>query len=130
MEISHNLGSPISFLFFITSHLIFCLVKEKSMGKLESDFQHHVISRLNELVGRHGYILNLDGSYIQGFPDILVLYKGRWAALECKKSSIEKEQPNQRYYIEALNHLSFASFIYPAIEDEVINDLQQALRLR
>lgn len=100
------------------------------MCSLESDFQHHIISRLSLMVDRHGYVLNLDGSYIQGFPDILVLYKGRWAALECKRDSKSPWQANQEYYLDALNKLSFASVIYPAIEDEVINDLHQALRIR
>lgn len=89
-----------------------------------------MISRLTDLVGRHGYVLNLDGSCIQGFPDILVLYKGRWAALECKISKGARKQPNQEYYVEQLDRLSFAAFIYPENEDEVFDDLHKALRLR
>lgn len=100
------------------------------MGKLESDFQHHIITRLESMIGSNGYVLNLDGSYIQGFPDILVLYKGRWAALECKRSRSTPRQPNQDYYVNDLDRLSFAAFIYPKNEEEVIHDLQQALRLR
>ena len=99
------------------------------MGKLESEFQHHVIQRLENLIGRNGYVLNIDGSDINGFPDILFLYKKRWGFLECKREENSSLRPHQAYYVEHLNRLSFASFIYPAIEDEVFNDLQQALRI-
>jgi hypothetical protein len=100
------------------------------MARRETDFQSHIILRLRESVEPHGYVLNLDGSYIQGFPDILILYKNRWAVLECKRCFNAEEQPNQRYYIEHLSHLSFAAFIYPENEDEVFDDLYKALRIR
>jgi hypothetical protein len=74
--------------------------------------------------------MKTDSSYIQGIPDILVLYKNRWAALECKRSYNSTEQPNQRYYVDYLDRLSFASFISPETEEEVLDDLQQALRIR
>jgi hypothetical protein len=100
------------------------------MCALESDFQSHLITELTMLVGMDGYVLHVDTSLIQGFPDILILYKGRWAALECKKGPKGRKQPNQDYYVEHLNELAFARFIYPENEEEVINDLQQALRIR
>jgi len=99
--------------------------------KLESDFQSKLILRLRELVEPDGYVIKADFSaYIQGFPDILVIYKGRWAFLECKKSSAASYRPNQEYYVDDLNRLSFASFIHPGNEDEVIDELHKVLRLR
>jgi len=98
--------------------------------KLERDFQGDLIASLRGMVGDFGFVFAMDGNDIQGFPDILILYKGRWAALECKKSSAEPYRPNQEYYIDLINSLSFASVIYPAIEEEVLNDLRKALRLR
>jgi hypothetical protein len=95
----------------------------------ESSFQSHVIARLRDLIGDDGFVFAMDGNYIQGFPDVLILYKGKWAALECKKSSKEPFQPNQEYYIDLIDSLSFCRVIYPSIENEVFNDLQQALRL-
>jgi len=100
------------------------------MAKLESGFQSNLIKTLNNLVGAHGLVIKTDSSYTQGIPDILILYKNRWAALECKRSYNSVEQPNQRYYINYLDRLSFASFISPETEEEVLNDLQQALRIR
>ena len=99
------------------------------MGR-ESDFQGTVIEYLKGLIGNKGFVFPMDGNYIQGFPDILILYKNRWAALECKRSADEPYQPNQKHYIKQINGLAFASVIYPEIKDEVLNDLQQALRLR
>jgi hypothetical protein len=97
---------------------------------LESDFQTHVINRLRSLIEPNGYVICLDGNYIQGFPDILFIYKKTWGVLECKKSAHEKKQPNQDFYVEDLDRLSFASFIHPDIEDEVFDALQQTLRIR
>lgn len=100
------------------------------MGILESEFQHDLIVRLENDIGSDGYVLNLDGAYIQGFPDILILYRGRWAALECKRRANSPCRPNQKYYIDHLDELSFASFIHPGNEEEVLNDLYKEIRLR
>lgn len=61
----------------------------------------------------------------QGIPDLLVLYKNKWASLECKKSAKAKRQPNQEYYVEKMNDMSFSRFVYPENKEEVIRDLQQ-----
>jgi len=49
---------------------------------LESAFQANLIKELETLfVGC--VILKNDANYIQGFPDLLILYKNNWAVLEC-----------------------------------------------
>ena len=72
-------------------------------------------------------ITKLDSGDTQGIPDLLVLYKDRWAALECKKSKDEPHRPNQDYYVDKLNNMSFSAFIFPENREEVLNAMEQSL---
>ena len=96
---------------------------------LESEFQAQLIKELEDIFP-NCMILKNDANYIQGFPDLLILYEDRWAALECKKNAKASFRPNQEYYIELLNDMSYASAIWPEIKEEVFYELQQALRPR
>lgn len=96
---------------------------------LESAYQAKLIRRLRDLFPGC-VILKNDTDYMQGIPDLTILYHGRWAVLEVKASRRSPEQPNQQYYIDQLDHMSFAAFIYPENEEDVLHDLQQALRPR
>ena len=69
-----------------------------------------------------------DPGYMQGIPDLLILYNDRWATLECKKSINAKKQPNQKYYVDKMNEMSFSRFICPENEEEVLNDLQRSFQ--
>lgn len=90
--------------------------------KLERDFQSKLKKELKEKFP--GCIVTkLDSGDIQGIPDLLVLYKDKWATLENKKSSKAKKQPNQEYYVDKMNEMSFSRFIYPENKDEVLNEL-------
>lgn len=92
---------------------------------LESDFQASLIADIkNRFIGC--FVLKNDPTYIQGFPDLLVLYGNKWAALEVKRSEDERRQPNQDYYVRILNEMSFARFVYPANKEDILNELQQA----
>jgi len=73
-------------------------------------------------------VMKNDPNYIQGIPDLTVLWKNKWALLECKIESEAHKQPNQQYYIDKGKQMSFAAFICPENEEEVLNDLQQAFR--
>ena len=70
-----------------------------------------------------------DPTYIQGIPDLLVLYRDKWASLECKKSVNAKKQPNQEYYVGCMNEMSFSRFICPENKEEVLNELQQSFKI-
>lgn len=89
---------------------------------LESVFQSKLIKELKELFP-DCIIMKNDSSYIQGIPDLLILYRNRWAALECKKSASASRQPNQEYYVEKMDSMSFASFVYPTNKDIVLDEL-------
>lgn len=97
------------------------------MARLESQFQRLLIDELEEMFPGC-VILKNDSSYRQGMPDLVILYNDRWAMLECKKNSTSRSRPNQPYYVDMLNDMSFAAFIYPENKEEVLRDLQQAFR--
>lgn len=73
-------------------------------------------------------VLKNDPNYLQGVPDLLLLYNNKWAALEVKLHAKAGVRPNQRYYVDKMNEMSFSAFIYPENEDEVLNALQRSFR--
>lgn len=93
----------------------------------ESEYQARLIKKLRRMFPEC-VILKNDPSYLQGIPDLVIFYGVRYAFLEVKASETTKVQPNQPYYIELLNSMSFAAFIYPSIEKEVLRALDRALR--
>ena len=96
------------------------------MSKLERDFQARLIKELKQIF-KGCIIMKNDSSYIQGIPDLLILYRDKWAALEVKKSATATHRPNQEYYVELMDEMSYASFIYPENKEEVLYELQQTL---
>jgi hypothetical protein len=91
----------------------------------EGQYQSKIIKKLED-VFPGCTVIKVDAGYRQGFPDLLVLWGEYWAALEVKKSPSSTTQPNQDYYIEKLDNMSFAAYIYPEAEEEVLGALQQA----
>lgn len=71
-------------------------------------------------------ITKLDSGDTQGIPDLLILYKDKWATLEVKRNAKATHQPNQDHYVEKMNNMSFSRFIYPENKEEVLNDLRSA----
>lgn len=94
------------------------------MSKLESKFQKEL---MDEIKNRYPgcVILKNDSGYIQGFPDWTILYKDKWAVLEAKRNGKANHQPNQEYYVDKLNDMSFSRFVYPENKDQVLKELQQ-----
>ena len=90
-------------------------------SKFQSDLKHELKARFPGCI-----VTKLDSSNMQGIPDLLILYKDKWATLECKRSANAKKQPNQPYYVDMMNEMSFSSFIYPENKEEVLSELQQA----
>jgi hypothetical protein len=68
-------------------------------------------------------VLHLDPNEIQGIPDLLILYKNKWAVLEGKKNAYASHRPNQDYYVDLMDQMGFASFIYPENKDQVFDEL-------
>ncbi len=89
---------------------------------LESKFQSSLIKDLKVLFPG-AIVLKNDPNYIQGIPDLSIFFKNKWAALECKKTGKSKHQANQDYYVEQMNDMSFARFIFPENKQEVLDEL-------
>jgi hypothetical protein len=96
---------------------------------LESTYQARLIKKL-KLRFPGCIVLKNDTDYQQGIPDLSVLYNNIWAMLEVKTSADAAVQPNQEYYVEKLNSMSYAAFIYPENEEEVLDALQHAFEPR
>lgn len=98
------------------------------MAKRENKYQADLIKRI-ETRFPDSLVLKNDEQLRQGIPDLTVLHNsGRWGVLEVKRSEKERNdpEPNQEYYVERLNERGFASFIYPEIEEEVLDALQRS----
>lgn len=98
-------------------------------NKNENKFQAELIKELKERF-QGCIVMKLDSGYLQGIPDLLVLYKKKWATLECKKNANAKKRPNQDYYVNLMNEMSFSRFIFPENKEEVLNDMEQAFKPR
>ena len=93
---------------------------------LESKFQANLIKEIKEnLPGC--IVMKTDPNYIQGMPDLLILDKNKWASLENKRSANAKKQPNQQYYVDKMNEMSFSRFVCPENKEAVLSDLYKAL---
>jgi len=101
---------------------------KKSNKVLERNFQAGLIKELKRMF-KGCIVTKLDSSHIQGIPDLLILFQNKWATLEVKKSAKAKHQPNQDYYVDLMNKMSFSRFIYPENKEEVLNELQETFRV-
>lgn len=89
-------------------------------SRLESGFQDKLRDEIKALFPGC-MIFKMD--QIQGIPDLLILFNKKWASLENKKSATAKRQPNQEYYVDLMNKMSFSRFVCPENKDEVLNEL-------
>lgn len=97
--------------------------------KKENKFQAELIKEIkNKFEG--AVVLKNDESYIQGIPDLTILYKDRWAVLECKRAPNSPQQPNQEYYVNMLDDMSYSTFINPENKEVVLDELQRIFTSR
>ena len=89
---------------------------------LENRFKTKLVNELEDMFPGC-IILHMDPNEYQGIPDLLILYKNTWAALEGKKSAKASIRPNQTYYVDLMDNMSYAAFIYPENKDEVLDEL-------
>lgn len=89
-------------------------------SRLESGFQDKLIAEIKKLF-QGCMVFKMD--QIQGIPDLLILYKDKWASLECKQFAKAKKRPNQEYYVGLMNEMSFSRFVSPENKQEVLDEL-------
>jgi hypothetical protein len=94
---------------------------------LENKFQAKLIREIKDIFP-DCIVMKNDAGYIQGIPDLLVLNKDKWASLEVKKSANAKRQPNQEYYVNKMNEMSFSRFVCPENKEEILNELRETFR--
>lgn len=89
---------------------------------LENRFKTKLVKEIETMLP--GCIItHFDPNEIQGMPDLLILHGQKWAALEGKKNVRASHRPNQDYYVDLMNRMSFASFVYPENKDIVLEAL-------
>lgn len=93
-------------------------MRETGRGGFQEKLKKELKSRFPGCI-----ITKLDSGDIQGIPDLLILYKDKWATLENKRSAKATKQPNQEYYVNKMNEMSFSRFIYPENKEEVLDEL-------
>ena len=91
---------------------------------LERDYQKKLVKKLKDIFPGCIIVKN-DAQLKQGIPDLLVLYKNKWVALEVKKSEGASHRPNQDGYVQRMNDMSYASFIYPENEEKIFSELKE-----
>ena len=99
------------------------------MARQERYYQPALIKRIEKLLPGC-YVRKIDVQ--QGWPDLLILWRDRWALLEVKKRppSASDFEVNQEWWIDEFDAMSFSACIYPENEQEVLHALQQTFRSR
>lgn len=92
-------------------------------NKFQSDLKKELKERYPGCI-----VTKLDSGDIQGIPDLLILYKDKWATLENKRNAKASKRPNQEYYVDKMNRMSFSRFIYPENKDIVLEELDEKFK--
>lgn len=93
---------------------------------LESEFQAIVIKELKEDILPGCEVLKNDAGYRPGVPDLIILFGERWGMLEVKQTIFASYRPNQEWYLDHYDKMSFATMICPENKEEVYRAIQQA----
>lgn len=95
----------------------------------ENEYQRRLIKELYKRFPGC-LVLKNDSGYLQGIPDLLILWRETWAVLEVKKSEDEPYRPNQEFYLHQLGEMSFSATIYPENEEAVLHELAKEFEHR
>ncbi len=101
--------------------MFFGEIMQSKEGKFQTALKKELRERFPGCI-----ITKLDPNDIQGVPDLLILWNKHWATLECKRSEKASHRPNQEYYVNQMNNMSYSSFIFPENKERVLDDMEQA----
>ena len=104
-------------------------MKKLNEKLLERNFQRDLIKEIKQRF-KGSIVLKLDPQYIQGIPDLLILYGDRWATLELKRSQHASRRPNQKFYVKLMNKMSFSKFIFPENKEKILNEMERSFKTR
>jgi len=97
--------------------------------KLESEFKSEFLGEVREMFP--GCHIETNGTdFMQGIPDTTIYYGRFWAKLEFKRSKTASKRPNQDYYIDMFDEMSYARFVTPENKEDVLRGLEQTFRPR
>ena len=91
----------------------------------EAAYQSKLVKRIKDRFPG-SIVMKTDPTQRQGMPDLLILHDDKWASLEVNRSEKAPRRPNQEYYVDKLNEMSFSSFIFPENEEEVLNAMERS----
>jgi hypothetical protein len=111
------------------TYLLFFRCRKEENVTPEAKYQSGLIKRLKERFPGCQVLKN-DPQYMQGILDLTIFWGPCWAMLEVKARANASERPNQAYYVEQMDNMSFAAFIYPENEEEVLTALSEAFASR
>ena len=94
---------------------------------LERKFQKNLIKEIQERFP-NCIVCKMDANYIQGIPDLLILIGDTWASLEVKRDQQASHRPNQDYYVNLMNNMSFSRFIFPQNKEKVLNEMESTFK--
>ena len=89
---------------------------------LENKFKTSLVKEIKQRLPG-AMIFHLNPNETQGAPDLLILYGDKWFALEGKQNANAPHRPNQDYYVDILNRMSYAAFIYPENKEDILNEI-------
>lgn len=93
----------------------------------ESKFQKILIDEIEKTIPS-AIVLKNDASYLQGFPDLIVLVEDGFVCLETKTSAKASIRPNQEYWVRTINEQGgYARFIYPENKKEILDEVYRVL---
>ena len=95
-------------------------------SKPETLYRAELVKRIEQRLP-DCFIFMLPPDQYQGVPDLLILFESKWAMLEVKISASADKEPNQDYYVDKFNEMSFAAFIWPGNEEVVLSALVERI---